>query len=59
MSSTIYNFVFVFASIWILLKTIGFALYEINSLGNKSGGYVTIGVSILVVIFFNIMIFLH
>lgn len=59
MSSTIYNSIFSLASIYILLKTIGFAIYEIKENSNKIGGFVTISFSLLTVVFFNFMIWFH
>lgn len=59
MSSVLYHFLFLIFSIFTLLKVIGYALYEIQTLKNKSGGIVIIIFSILVVLFSNIMVFLY
>ena len=38
MTSVIYKLFFLLLTIWILLKAIGFAIYEIKELDNKTGG---------------------
>lgn len=58
MSSIAYHILFFIVSLYILLKTIGYALYEINTIHNKTGGIVVITFSILVVIFSNVMIWI-
>lgn len=55
----IYNVVFLVLSIFILLKTLGYAFYEIRELKNKSGGITIIFISIFIVIFANIILFLR
>lgn len=57
LANIIYNVIFLLISIYILLKTIGYGLYEFNEKKNKSGGTVVIVFSTLVVIFSNIMMF--
>ena len=57
MAYIIYNVIFLLISIYILLKTIGYGLYEFNEKKNKSGGTVVIVFSTLVVIFSNVMMF--
>ena len=59
MSSLVYHILFLIISIYILLKVIGYSIYEINTLKNKSGGIVIITFSILVVIFSNVMVWLN
>ncbi len=59
LSSNIYHILFLLISLYILLKTIGYALYEINTLNNKTGGIVIITFSILVVIYSNIVVWLY
>lgn len=59
MNSSIYNSIFSLVSIYILLKTIGFAIYEIKQKNNKSGGFIAISFSVLTVIFFNFMLWSH
>lgn len=53
----IYHFTFIVVSIFILIKTIFYGIYEINSENNKSGGIAIICFSVLVVIFSNIIVF--
>lgn len=55
----IYNVFFLVLSIFILLKTLGYAFYEIRELKNKSGGITIIFISIFIVIFANIILFLR
>lgn len=56
MQTLIYNFLFIITSIFILFKAIGYGIYEIKEMENKSGGITVIIFSTLVVIFFIIMI---
>ena len=58
MSSFVYHVLFSLISLYILLKTTGYALYEINNIKNKSGGIMVITFSVLVVIFSNVMIWI-
>ena len=46
MTSVIYKLFFLLLTIWILLKAIGFAIYEIKELDNKTGGVVVICFSV-------------
>lgn len=55
----IYHFVFVIVTIFVLIKTISYGLYEIKTQNNKSGGIAVICFSIIVVIFTNIISFLR
>ena len=59
MPTFVYHILFLIVSIYILLRTIGYAIYEINVAKNKSGGIVVITFSTLVVIFANIMVWLY
>ena len=59
MPNFVYHILFLIISIYILLKTIGYALYEINTIKNKPGGIVIITFSIFVVIFSNVMVWLN
>ncbi len=59
MASIIYHILFLLLSIFICLKTIGYAMYEINTLNNKLGGISVIVFSILVVIFTNVIVWLN
>ena len=38
MTNLIYNLLFIITSIFILLKTIGYGIYEIKEMKNKYGG---------------------
>lgn len=55
MINAIYNIFFFLISIYILLKAIGYSIYEISENKNKSGGIIVIAFSMLVTIFSNIM----
>lgn len=59
MTVIIYDIVFFLLSLYISLTTIGYAIYEIKELNNKTGGIVIILLSIFSVIFANIMMFLN
>ena len=59
MTSIIYRLIFLLLTIWILLKTIGFAIYEIKELDNKTGGVVVICFSFIFIIFANIMMWIR
>lgn len=59
MNHIIYFIVFLIITIYILLKAIGYAIYEIKELNNKIGGIVVISFSTLVVIFVNIMMLIR
>ena len=53
----LYHFIFIAITIFILIKTIFYGIYEINTENNKSGGIAVICFSILVVVFANIIVF--
>jgi len=53
----LYHFTFIFITIFILLKTISYGLYEINNENNKIGGIAVICFSIIVILFANIIVF--
>ena len=55
MPNFVYHILFLVISIYILLKVTGYALYEINTIKNKSGGIIIITFSIFVVIFSNVI----
>lgn len=59
MTTIAYDLIFFFTSLFILLKVIGFAIYEIKEMNNKVSGFIIISFSILVVIFANIMIIIN
>ena len=55
----LYHFLFIVITIYVLIKTIFYGLYEINTQENKSGGIAVIFFSILVIIFANIIVLLR
>ena len=59
MNSIVYNIIFLILTLYILLKTIGYAIYEIKECNNKVGGIVIISFSTAVVIFVNIMMLIR
>lgn len=59
MNHIIYFIVFLIITIYILLKAIGYAIYEIKEFNNKVGGIVIISFSTLVVIFVNIIMLIR
>ena len=59
MNHIIYFIVFLITTIYILLKAIGYAIYEIKECNNKVGGLVVISFSTAVVIFVNIIMLIR
>ena len=59
MNSIVYNIIFLILTLYILLKTIGYAIYEMKECDNKVGGIVIISLSTAVVIFANIMMLIR
>ena len=59
MNHIIYFIVFLITTIYILLKTIGYAIYEMKECNNKVGGIVVISFSTTVVVFVNIMMLIR
>lgn len=59
MSTLFYHLLFLFISLYSLLKVIGYAIYEIKEENNKIGGIVIISFSSIVVLFANIVLFLN
>lgn len=55
----IYHFTFIIVTIFVLIKTISYGLYEIKTQNNKSGGITVICFSVIVVVFTNIISFLR
>ena len=56
MNSVIYQILFLFITLYILLRAIGYAIYEIQTLKNKAGGITVIVISNIVVILANITV---
>lgn len=55
----LFYIVFIITTVFILVKTIFYGLYEINTENNKSGGIAVICFSILVVVFTNVTVFIR
>lgn len=55
----LYHFIFIIVTIFILLKTIFYGIYEINTEKNKSGGIAVICFSVLVIVFANVVMFMR
>lgn len=55
-SSIIYKIIFLIISVFILFKTMGYGIYEINEKENKTGGIAVIVFSFTVVIFANLVL---
>lgn len=58
MEKIAFNIIFFIITMYILIKAIGYGLYEFQKESNKIGGIVVIGFSILVVLFANFMIWI-
>lgn len=59
MTTIIYDMLFFICSLYIFLKVVGYAIYEIKEMNNKFGGIIIISFSIIVVLFANIMLWIH
>lgn len=55
----LYHLTFIFVTIFILIRTIFYGLYEINTENNMSGGIAVICFSVLVIVFANIVVFMR
>lgn len=53
-----FNFLFFIFSIFVLLKSVFYALYEIKSQDNKSGGVAIIVFTVIVLVIANVVVFL-
>ena len=53
-----FNFLFLSFSIFVLLKSVFYALYEMKSQDNKSGGVAVIVFSVIVIVLANVVVFL-
>lgn len=53
-----FNFLFFIFSIFVLLKSVFYALYEIKFQDNKSGGVAVIVFSVIVIVLANVVVFL-
>lgn len=54
MSTIIYQLIFIFITIFIFFKTVGYAIYELKEKQNKVGAITVICFSFLVIVFSNI-----
>lgn len=59
MNRILYFIVFLIVTLYIILKTIGYAIYEIKEQNNKIGGIIIISFSTLVVVFVNVMMLIR
>lgn len=55
----LYHIIFVIITLFILIKTIFYGLYEINTQNNKNGGISVILFSVIAIVFTNIISFLR
>ena len=53
-----FNFLFFIFSLFVLLKSVFYALYEIKTQDNKSGGVAVIVFTVIVLAFSNVIVFL-
>mgnify|MGYP000669985762 CR=1 FL=1 len=53
-----FNFLFFIFSIFVLLKSVFYALYEIKTQDNKSGGVAIIVFTVIVLVIANVVVFL-
>ena len=58
MINIFYHFLFLIFSIFVLLKSVFYALYEIKTQDNKSGGVAVIVFTVIVLVFANVVVFL-
>lgn len=58
MVNIFYHFLFLIFSVFILLKSVFYALYEIKTQDNKTGGVAVIVFTVIVLVFANIVVFL-
>lgn len=58
MLNYVYHVLIIISTLVILIKTIFYGIYEINTLSNKIGGVSVILFSIFVTVFTNIIVFL-
>ena len=59
MNNFIYDLIFLLITLYVLFKAIGYAIYEMKEFNNKSGGIIIITLSVLVVIFANVMMLIY
>ena len=54
MSTIIYQLIFIFITIFIFFKTVGYAIYELKEKQNKVGAIRVVCFSFLVIVFSNV-----
>ena len=57
MNNIIYQILFLFITLYIFLGAVAYAIYEIQTLKNKTGGITVTVISTLIVVFVNIIMF--
>ena len=55
----IFNLIFLLFSLFVLIQSVTYSLFEIKKENNKQGGIITILFTIFCVIFSNIVVFTH
>lgn len=58
MVNIFYHFLFLIFSVFVLLKSVFYALYEIKTQDNKTGGVAVIVFTVIVLVFANVVVFL-
>ena len=58
MINIFYHFLFLIFSVFVLLKSVFYALYEIKTQDNKTGGVAVIVFTVIVLVFANVVVFL-
>ena len=58
MVNIFYHFLFLIFSVFVLLKSVFYALYEIKTQDNKSGGVAVIVFTVIILVFANVVVFL-
>ena len=58
MVNIFYHFLFFIFSVFVLLKSVFYALYEIKTQDNKTGGVAVIVFTVIVLVFANVVVFL-
>ena len=58
MVNIFYHFLFLIFSVFVLFKSVFYALYEIKTQDNKTGGVAVIVFTVIVLIFTNVVVFL-
>ena len=56
MLTLFYHIAFLVVSIYVLIKSISYGIYEIKKLNNKFGGHLVIWTTVIIVIFDNIVV---